>query len=407
MTTPRDEIEQLVAFEGRGPGTDAERRAANHLRGRVEALGRSATVEPTWIRPNWPLAYTAYALFGVVASIASIGSPVAGAIVAGVALVAALGDLSGRVHTGRLLTGRRGSQNVISPEESARPGTLVLVAHYDAGRTGFVFGRLAALGRRIGPFRPIVVSLALVLATAALRAGGGGTPAVEIVQFAATVVLILAVPAFADIALSGVVPGASGNASGVSTVLRLAERYGGDLEHFDVWVLLTGGEEAFGAGMREWVRRHRAELDPARTVFLNVDTVGSGTVRYTRREGALVPTRHHPRLVELCDQIAQEDAEERRYGARPITIRSPGDSAAVRRAGFPAITISCREPGGHAANLRRHTDVPAAVDDAALDRAFGFCSELIELIDEAIGPDVSDHAAQEGSNRLSGLSSGV
>jgi Zn-dependent M28 family amino/carboxypeptidase len=219
------------------------------------------------------------------------------------------------------------------------------------------------------------------------------------------VVLILAIPAFADIALSSIVPGASDNASGVATALRLAERYGGDLEHFDVWVLLTGGEEAFGEGMREWMRRHRRALDSTRTVFLNIDTVGSGTVRYTRREGALVPTRHHPRLLELCRQIAEEDADEGRYGARPVTGRGLADSLAARRAGFPAITISCRAPSDHAPNLHRHTDVPAAVEDAALDRAFRFCSELIELIDEEIGPDVAQQGARAGGRRLSGLSS--
>lgn len=408
MIDARDEIERLVAFRGRGPGTDAERRAAGHLRARLASLGRDAEVEPTWIRPNWPLAFTAYALFGVVASIVSIAAPVAGAIVAGVALLGALADLSGRIHGGRLLTGRRGSQNVVSREESERAGTLVLVAHYDAARSGFVFGRLAALGRRIGPLRPVVLALTLVLATAVLRAGGAGAAGVEIVQFVATVVLILAVPAFADIALSGIVPGAGDNASGVATTLRLAERYGGDLEHFDVWVLLTGGEEAFGEGMREWMRRHRRDLDSTRTVFLNVDTVGSGTVRYTRREGVLVSTRHHPRLLELCRQIAQEDADDAdRYGARPLTVRAPTDALVARRSGFPAITVSCRASNDQAPHLHRHTDVPAAIDDAALDRAFRFCSELVELIDERIGPDVAGQAARASGRRVSGLFSSV
>src|SRR5689334_8106756 len=121
----RDEIDALVAFAGRGPGTDAERRAAKHLRERLDDLGREAEVEATWIRPNWPLAYTGYALFGVVASIISTNAATAGAIVAGVALLATLVDLSGRLHSGRMLTGRRGSQNVLSREDNDRAGTLV------------------------------------------------------------------------------------------------------------------------------------------------------------------------------------------------------------------------------------------------------------------------------------------
>jgi hypothetical protein len=397
MMDARTEIERLVAFTGRAPGSDAERRAAQHLRGRLESLGREAQVEPAWIRPGWPLAHTAYALMGVVASVAATGAPPAAAIIAGVALVAAVADLGGRLHLGRLLTGRRASQNVLSPEDGGHPGTLVLVAHYDTARSGFAFGRpadlRAALGRRIhraiGPFEPVVWSLVVVLACAVLSTVGVDGIAVSIVQFTATVALIVAIPLFADIALSDPVPGASDNASGVATVLRLAERYGGDLDHFDVWVLLTGGEEALAEGMSHWIRAHRKALDPTTTVFVNVDTVGSGSVRYSRREGPLLTARLHPRLIELCDQIAEEDVEEGRYDARPIVIRSVTDALAARRARFPAVTVSCRDANDHPANLHRMTDTPDRIDDAALDRAFGFCSELVELIDERIGPDLA------------------
>ena len=309
MIQAREEIDGLVAFAGRGPGTDAERRAAQHLRERLEALGRDADAEATWIRPNWPLAYTVYAVLGIVASVVSTASPVAGIAIAAVALLAAIGDISGRLDTGRRLTGRRGSQNVVSREDGRRPGTLVLVAHYDAAPAGFAYGSLARAGRRIGAFRPMLLALAAILVTAILREAGIDHSAVTAVQFVATILLILALPLLIDIGLSDVVPGANDNASGVATVLRLAERYGDDLEHFDLWVLFAGGEEALGEGMRAWIRRHRHELDATRTIFLNVDTVGSGTVRYARREGAVVSGAPHPRLVALATQIAEEDAE--------------------------------------------------------------------------------------------------
>ena len=384
-----EEIRGLLEFEGRGPGTDAERRAAKHLRARLESIGRSAETDPVWIRANWPLAWTGYVLFGVVASVISTAAAIAGAVIGGAALLAALADLSGRVHSGRLLTGRRGSQNVLSRESRDLPGTLVLVAHYDAPRSGFAFGPPARVGRRIGPFRPVVLALALVFLTAVGRAAGADSAALTAVQFAATVVLIVALPLLIDIVLSATVPGANDNASGVATALRLAERYGEDLEHFDVWVLLTGGEEALGEGMREWMRRHRRELDPSATIFLNVDTVGHGSVRYARREGPILPAPAHPRLVELCEQIAGEDAEEERYGVRATTIRAPTDAVAARRARFPAITVTCRDERGDAPDIHRHTDTADRIDAVAMERAFGFCSELIELIDERIGPDVA------------------
>src|SRR3954452_13160917 len=116
------DIEELVAFRERGAGPAAERRAAKNLRERLDDLGREAEIEPTWIRPNWPLAYTGNALFGIVASIVATAAPTAGAIGARVVLIPMLADLTGRLHTGRRLTGRRGSQNVLSREDNDRPG---------------------------------------------------------------------------------------------------------------------------------------------------------------------------------------------------------------------------------------------------------------------------------------------
>jgi hypothetical protein len=145
--------------------------------------------------------------------------------------------------------------------------------------------------------------------------------------------------------------------------------------------------------MNAWLRAHRRELDPTATVFLNVDTVGNGTVRYSRREGPLFTVALHPRVIALCDLLAEEDRDRGRYGVRPIAIRAITDARSARRAGFPAVTVSCRGALDHPANLHRTTDTPDRVDDEALERAFGFCSELIELIDERIGPDVA--AARE------------
>jgi len=44
----REEIEALVAYEGRGAGTDAERRAAEHLARRLRAIGREGRSSRSW-----------------------------------------------------------------------------------------------------------------------------------------------------------------------------------------------------------------------------------------------------------------------------------------------------------------------------------------------------------------------
>jgi peptidase M28-like protein len=393
------QIEELVAFEGRWPGTDAERRAAGHLKRRLEELGRECRVEPIRVRPGYPIVHALHALIAVIGSALSVSSPGAGMALVLAAAISTFGDLTGMFFLARRLLPVRASQNVVSPEDGGRPGILVLSAHYDAARTGAVFSRraverrtaLSALVRRqIGPFEPVFWSMMLVAACVLLRLLGLEGTGLTVVQFIPTVLLIASVPLFLDIALSGVVPGASDNASGVATVLRLAERHGKQLDHFDVWVLLPGAEEGLLLGMREWLRRHRGELATERVVFLNVDTVGNGTVRYTTKEGFLLASPYHPTLVQLCREIADEDEQDgRRYGARPYVSRSVSDAHAARTRGFAAITIRCLNALDYAANYHQPTDTPDRIDPDALERAFEFCSELIELIDERIGPQLA------------------
>jgi len=399
----RELIEALVAHGGRGPGTDAERRAARDLQQRLEGIGREASLEPFEVRPAYPLAHAIHAALAIAGSVVSVSSALVGAILVLLAVVLAFGDATGMFMVTRRLTGRRASQNVVSREEGDKAGTLVLVAHYDAARTGAIFNRgfqerLAVVGGRLR--RPISLfavffwSIVAVLLCCIARLPGIDAVWLTAVQFVPTVLLIVSVPLLVDIALSGVVPGANDNASGVATTVRLAERYGGALEHFDLCVLLTGSQEGFALGMRAFLKRRRKRLSKERTVFVNVDEVGAGTVRYSRREGLLLTAATHVQLADICEQIAEDD-DEGVFGARPFVSRSPSDGYAARSAGFPAITIGCRNAIGYAPDHHLPTDTPDRVEDQALERAFGFCCELVERLDAAIGPDLERAGVSE------------
>ena len=386
---PMEDIEGLVSFDGRWPGTDAERRAAQHLEQRLRALGRNADVEPTSVHPNYPVTHAIHALIGIVGSVLSVYTPVAGAALLLFATISAFGDLTGTLYLVRRLTGRRASQNVTSTESSDKRGVVILTAHYDAARTGVVFSsraveRRAVLGkllrRGIGPFEPFFWSLVVILACTLLRLIGFEGTAFTVIQFIPTVVLIASIPLLVDIALSDVVPGANDNASGVATVLRLAERYSGRLEHFDVWVVFPGAEEALLLGMREWMRVHRRELDRERTVFLNVDIAGNGTVRWIEKEGLVIAMRYHPTLVQLCEEVGD---------GRGMTSRNATDALIARGAGFPAITITARNALDYAPNWHQPTDTPDRIDLDSLDRTYEFCCALLERLDESVGPELA------------------
>ena len=198
-------------------------------------------------------------------------------------------------------------------------------------------------------------------------------------QFIPTAALIVAIALLLDIALANTRGGENDNASGVALTLRLAERFGaGALEHFDLHVLFSGAQKAGTAGMRAFLKQHKPELGRERTVILNLDEVGAGTVRYTRREGPLLATRTHLQLVKLCDEIAEDDDAD--HKARGLVDRVASDAYAARSAGLPAITITCRSHLDHA---------QPRVDEEAMQRAEAFCAELIERLDAEVGPDLA------------------
>lgn len=394
MAGLRDEIEELVAFEGRRPGSDAERRAATHLATRLRDEGREAELEHADTRPRWPVAYALLALVTILGSVVSVSAPIPGAALALAGALLTFLDATGTAPLTRRLLGWRASQNVVSREDSGKPGTLVLVAHYDAGSQGAVFARRvearrAALGRLlrrpIGRLEPLFWAQLAVLACCVARLPGLDATALTAIQFVPTVALILAVPLLVDIALSAISPGANDNASGVALALELARRHGAGLERFDLWLLLTGAQEAIADGMRAFLRRHKRSLDRARTVFVNLDEVGAGSVRYTRREGAILAVRSHVQLVEICDEIAEDD-EDGAFGARPLVNRAASDAAAARSAGYPAITITCRDVLDLVPDHHRSSDTPGRIEEAALGRALGFCDELLDRIDAQLGP---------------------
>ena len=153
---------------------------------------------------------------------------------------------------------RRGT----SPGRSCSSRTTTL-------RTRPIFTRPLPSG--VSPLAPLFWSTTAIVACAALRIADIEGSALTALQFVPTVLLIVHVPLFVDVALSNPVPGANDNASGVATALRLAERHGGTLANFDLWVVFTGAQESFGLGLREFLRARRRELPRSDTATLSLD----------------------------------------------------------------------------------------------------------------------------------------
>ncbi len=390
-------IRELCSFEGRLAGTDAERRAASWLAARLRAGNRRTDVQPTYVHPQYGLVHALHCAVGFAGSLVAVALPPLGFALVLLAAISMYLDLNYRLYLARLLFFRRASQNVVSVGRRPQaPARVILCAHYDAARTGAVFApwvaaRSARLAARlpvpIGPFRVLFWAIVLLLPILGARMAGLDSALISALQVPSTLVLLLGAFALVDIELSAVVPGANDNASGVATVLSLAEELDADPPpHLDVWVLFTGAEECLQEGMRAFVLTHRGELDPETTYFVCLDTVGHGRPRFEAAAGWVVSYSLDARLNELCEAIAAADVEgERRYGAATLRHGLAGDSLPLRLRGYRSIGITSLGDDGYVPGRHTTSDTPERVDPAALERAHGFTLELIRQLDRDVG----------------------
>ena len=388
-------IRELCAFEGRGPGTDAERRAAQALAGRLRAIGRRADLEPFFSHPQYALVHLIHALLGIAGSLLATVQPAVGFALVLFAAASTYLDLNTRLYLVRSLLFRRVSQNVVSPgNRPDAPARLILMAHYDAARTGYVFSKASKRIRRLpervrlslGPFRLFFwLGLAPLLPILGARMAGFDATWLNAVQAIPTIVLIIAAFLLIDIALSEIVPGAYDNASGVAAVLSAADELTADPPpNLDVWIVLTGAEESFCEGSRAFVRSRRKQLDRASTYFVNVDSVSYGQVAYEISEGAVISIPHDRQLVELAEALGTAGAAD--GSALPIRHPLLDDALPPRIRRLRSITIRTTDSGGNLAPwYHTHEDVPERVESAALNRATDFVVGLSRLIDREAG----------------------
>src|SRR3954454_8038306 len=389
-------IRELCSFEGRGPGTDSERRAANMLAGRLRNIGRRAQVEPFFAHPEYAVVHLIHAAMGVAGSVIATVQPAIGFTLVFLAAASTYLDLNTRLYLVRSLLFRRVSQNVVSP--GSRPDAaarLILMAHYDAARTGYIFSKASNRIRRLpertrvglGPFRLFFwLGLAPLLPILGARMAGLDATWLNALQAVPTIVLIVAGFLLIDIALSDIVPGAYDNASGVAAVLSAADELTANPpENLDVWIVLAGSEESFCEGSRAFVRSRRKELDRAATAFVNVDSASFGQVAYETSQGPVISLPHDPQLIELCQALGESGAAGPE-GAHPIRHPLLDDAMPARVRRMRAITLRTTDPDGNLAPwYHTHEDVPERVDDEALTRASDYLISLARLIDRDAG----------------------
>jgi len=350
----RADVEALAAIE-RGAGTAGERRSAEWVAGRLgEAGAADVRLRSFRYQRTYAWAHAAHFALGM------LGGPAAAAAAVSYEL-----EYSGRSQWLRRLLPAAEATNVLArvPAAGERRRTLVLIAHHDAAHTGLIWHpRLVRMSRGNSYATLTMVAFALATLRRTRRLGRA--------------LLALGIALEADVARSPIVPGANDNASGVAVTLALAERWAAEpLPGCEVIVLLPGCEESGMGGMAAWMEEEGARLDPATTLVLGLDTLGSGEPVVAAAEGP-------PRAVRFREaDLAHADAGARRAGMElPQRVRVGGwtDPALALLAGLPTISmLSFRD--GAMTDLHRMSDIPERVDwgsvEACLRLATGIGEE--------------------------------
>jgi Peptidase family M28 len=397
---PIETMTALAAFEGRGPGTDTERRAARWLAGELVADRRRVRIETFWCRPNWALAHAWHVALALVGSLISVGDPVVGTVILAVALVSTVTDeLLGGVSIGRRLSPERASQNVVASARRttgpARASRLILTTNYDAGRTGLIdrdvfraattrLNRITG-GRGPGWLGWLVVAITYELAVAVVRLTESHPPAsLGAVQLPPAVALVIGLALLLETAGAGYGPAAGDNATGVAAAVALARALAADPPgNLSVELVLQGAGESEGLGLRNYLRVHKRELRDKYPVVLGIAASGAGRPAWWVSDGPLVPLRYAKTLRALAAQT--EATPHRGRGATP--------ALPARAAGLPAIAIGCLDSRGLAPRSHQQADTADRVDASALDGAIALGLALVNKIDSSLEPETQQTGA--------------
>jgi hypothetical protein len=355
----RATVEHLASFERRS-ASDGERRAAEWIRGELAALGVPARVEEERAVGSLALPLGLLSAAGVLAALrARWLGPLAAAAIAD--------DVSGGPHLFRKLLPHRTTYNVVG--EAGDPGadeTLVFVAHHDAAQGGHIYRpelqRLLA-DRFPDWYARQTTSPQMIR----LVAAGPALAAIPALRKLGLVLSTGSALAFLDIACHRVVPGANDNLTAVAALLELAralrER---PVEGVRVLLVSTGSEESSMEGMRGWVRRHRAALDPARTRIVVLETLGSPELILLEGEGMLWMTDYDAGLRDFLAGSAQDAGVPLRRGLR---LGFASDALSALRAGLRVATVASCDEYKMPSNYHSQRDVPENVDYATVAAA--------------------------------------
>lgn len=374
---------------GRGSCQAEERSAADYLAGVLTSLGVSGVeLQPFKAIPStyWPFALGfGLALLGsLVGLTAATRATLALAAAANLAGAwAMLSESEFASHWGRWLLPKKSSQNVLGqiPPQGEIRQRLILCAHLDTHRTP-VFYSSAAWHKIFSALLGLTLfSMAAGSLVFVLGAVGGwlgmrwfGLLSAPVQAFALAMCLHADRTPFS--------PGANDNASGVGVALGLVQRLGLEpLAHTQVHLAFTGCEEVGSYGIQAYLDQHSHELEEG-AVYVILDEVGLGEIKYLRNDGLLIKHPTHPSAMALARTVASSYPEMKVVERDGLAYT---DALSATRRGLIALTVSCdaSPESGSLSHWHQMSDTVETLQPETLQRAHEFTWQVMQTVDGA------------------------
>jgi Peptidase family M28 len=374
----RATVEHLAAME-RPSASPGERAAAEWIAARLREEGADARVETEAAHGTY---WVPLGLLSGAAALAGLRAGRRLAAVVGLAAAAGIADdVSAGPHLFRRILKRRETANVVAEAgDVGAEETVVLVAHHDAAHGGFIFDprfvtvvadafpgwyerqETSAQVMQAVAGGPALVALGALTGLRPLRALG-------------TLLAAGSAAAFADIARRDVVPGANDNLTAVAVLVEVARQLRErPVDGVRVLLVSTGSEESFMEGMRGFVRRHRAALDPGHTRVLCLESLGAPELVVIEGEGML---RVEDYPADMREELAAAGAAAGVPLRRGLRLGLATDGLIALRAGYRSATLAAITEYKVPANYHSPRDVPENVDFETVRRATLVCDALI------------------------------
>lgn len=177
------------------------------------------------------------------------------------------------------------------------------------------------------------------------------------------------------------VMGANDNLTGCyisMAVVKYMQEHDIRFDNTEVWVVLTGSEEAGLRGAKAFCKEHKDELSDVETVFVGIDTIRDYDFMAIYSRDLTGTVKNDESACALVKQAAQNTGIDMPYKS---VFFGATDAAAVTQAGMKAVSIASMDPTP-ARYYHTRLDTEDNLDAKTIEAILGVALETAFLFDE-------------------------